>query len=64
MTTVGFKPTTSKSLSGGITPRLTHHFNHLATEDWYYVYHLYIYDGHLSFIMFMCMKNMCNQLGD
>ena len=32
---VGFEPTTSQSLSGGVTPRLTHYLNHSATEHWY-----------------------------
>ena len=34
MPAVGFEPTTPQSLSGGVTPRLTHRLNHLATEDW------------------------------
>ena len=34
MPAVGFKLTTPQSLSGGVTPRLTHRLNHLATEDW------------------------------
>ena len=35
MPAVGFKPTTFQSLSSGMTPRLAHHLNHSATEDWY-----------------------------
>ena len=38
MPSVGFEPTSSKSLSDGITPRLTHHFKHLATEDYLTIY--------------------------
>ena len=33
MTAVEFEPTTSHSLCGGTTSRLTHCFNHSPTED-------------------------------
>ena len=33
MPAVGFEPTISQSLSGGITPRLAHHQNHLTTKN-------------------------------
>ena len=33
---VGFKPTTAQSLSGGVTPKLTHRLNHSATENIFY----------------------------
>ena len=33
MPAVGFKPTTSQSLSGGVTPMLAYRLNHSATKD-------------------------------
>ena len=42
MPAVTFESTTSQSLCGGFKPRLAHHRNHSATEEWFSLFiHLY-----------------------